>query len=388
MKKIIEKLFAFISLSLIIFRFPQISAPETSPYGHSSLLIFFQAFDKGNFIEDLTMADLEISLDDQKLKIDGLVLVKGLKVKRIEGQQIASPVLPRIIILEFRGYQYDQKFGQMIEQLFRHPYSPSDTISIVTPIKPYGFSEKTLRDYSVDQLIEAGLTVLKRDMSSTGQNQIDIFQEMTRLILDLPQALSPRDVLRAYQQNLENLKMLRQFNGSTLMRAVDFFAPIRAPKRYIVICQQEFLPIPNSEMMDRLLSHQNTMFVASELFRKIESGEAINVEPLINELISAGIVVDFLYFKMNLRVRPEIQLRELSTDMFDIYSKIARATGGTIEVTSRPAVQLKKILTNLENYYLLQCSLGGASEDKASLPYGKISVVTKKPNLSLIFYKL
>lgn len=179
MKKIIKKIFALVFLTSIIFKFPQVAESDPPQFGDSSLLVFLQALEKGNFIEDLTTADLEIFLDDQKLRVDGLVLVKGLKVKRTEGKQIASPLLPRVLILEFRAYQYDQKLGQMIEQLFRPPFSPSDTISIVTPVKPNGFSEQTLRDCSVDQLINAGLTMLKRDISSTGQNQIDIFQEMT-----------------------------------------------------------------------------------------------------------------------------------------------------------------------------------------------------------------
>lgn len=351
-------------------------------------LVFFQAFDKGNFIENLTTADMEISLNGHPLSVDSLVLVKGLKVKRIEGKAIPSPILPRVLILDFRCYQYDQKLGQMVEQLFRNPYSPTDTISLVTPIKPYGFSEQTLRDYSLEQLINAGLAVMKRDISSTGQNQLDIVQEMTRLVLNLPQAFSPRDVLREYQQNLDNLKMLRQFDGTTLMRAVDFFSQTRAQKRYIVVYQQEFLPIPNAEMMERLLSNQNTMFQASELFRKIESAQGIELEPLINELLNSGIVVDLLYFKVNPRVRPEIQLKELSTDMFEIYSKIARATGGMVEATATPAAQLKKILANSENYYLISWAAKGIPTNIFQDSQAKLVVRLKNPNLSLIYFRL
>ncbi len=381
----------FPAISFLVFftlnSFSKLEAKSIQPE-ERAVLIFLQAFDKENFVDNIAASDLEISLDGSPLKIDGLVLVKGSKVKRTEGKAIASPILPRVLILEFRGYQYEQKLGQVVEQLFRHPYSPTDMISLVTPVKPYGFSEQTLRDYSVEQLINAGLTVLKRDISSTGQKQLDIIQEMTRLILDLPQATSPRDVLREYQQNLENLKMLRLFDEATIRRAVDFYAPTRAQKRYIVICQQEFLPTPSAEMMERLLSHQDTMFQASELFRKIESAEGIELEPLISELTSSGIVLDLLYFKTNPRVRPEIQLRELSTDMFDIYSKIARATGGMVEATNTPAAQLKKILTNSENYYLISCTLEGQATDVSRISLGKPALRLKNPSLSLVYFKL
>ncbi len=382
---------AFAFLGLFIFNSTKDAGGGISQSDDSANLIFMQAFDKGQFVDILTSADLEVYVNGQIAQIDGLALVKGLEVRRSEGKSIASPVLPRVFIIEFRGSQYDPKFGQMIEHLFRSPYSPEDTISLVTPVKPYGFSSQTLREYPREELIHAGLTVLKRDISSSGQIQVDLNQEMTRLVLDLPGASTPRDalrILREYQQKLENLKMLRKFDDSTLIRAIDYFSRVRAQKHYIVVCQQEFLPIPNSEVMERLLSNQNIMFQASELFRKVESGEGEDLEPLIKELTDSGIVVNFLYFKMNPRVRPEIQIRELSTDMFDMYSELARSTGGIVEATMTPAAQLKKILANSENYYLISCPPEERDQNLFLAPEREVRVRLKSGDFSLIFFRL
>jgi len=67
--------------------------------------------------------------------------------------------------------------------------------------------------------------------------------------------------------------------------------------------------------------------------------------------------MNLIYFKADSRRRPDIKMRELSTDMFDIYSKLAYATGGLVEASNTPSAQLKKILEQTENYYLLTCQL-------------------------------
>lgn len=361
------------------------SAPRSR--SDSNSLFFIQVFDKDKFVETLTLADLEIYSGNQPLPIDGLVLVKGLKLKKSEGQNIPAPVLPRVLILEFKGYEFHQRLGQVVEHLFRRPYSPSDTISLVTPVNIYGFYSESLRDRTPEELINAGLTILKRDLSVTGKTENEIIQEMTRLVLDLQQGSSAREILMQYQQNLESLKSLRKFNPDPIIVAAGRFSEVRAIKHYIMVYQQEYLPIPNRDMMDRLLADRSIMFQASELFRSIASDETITVAPTIDELMRAGMVLNFIYFKINPRPRPDIQLRELSSDMFDIYSKLAYATGGLVESSATPSAQLKRILESTENYYLVSCPLPQDS-DTLGQPGKEIKVFIKDRNYKISLVRL
>ncbi|MGB9893687.1 MAG: hypothetical protein ACPLRA_04685 [Candidatus Saccharicenans sp.] len=349
-------------------------------------LLLLQVFDKGKFVETLNLSDFEVFTGEKLLEVKGLSLIKGLKEKRKEGAEIKSAILPRVIVLEFRGYEYDQKLGQMVEHLFRRPYSPSDTISLVTPVNVYGFFSESLRDRTPEELINAGSSILKRDLSVTGKTENEIIQELTRLVLDLQQGSSAKETLMQYQQNLESLKNIRKFNTDTLLVAAGRFSEVRALKHYVIIYQQEFLPIPNSEMMDSLLANRSIMFQASELFRSIPSDESVNLEPIIEELRRSGIVVDFIYFKTNPRPRPDIQLRELSTDMFDIYSKMAYATGGFVGSSATPSAQLKKILENTENYYLI--SYAGSSGENLEKPSSGVKARIKNKDYELTYVKL
>jgi hypothetical protein len=382
MKKILSSRLIILLFGVVL---ALVVAGQAGPDNNNLLLL--KAFDKGKFVDTLTTSDVEVYVDDKLLEVKGLTLVKGLKVKKIEGEEISSPLLPRVIILEFRCYEYDQKFGQMVEHLFRRPYSPADTISLVTPVKIYGFFSESLRDYSPEQLINAGSTILKRDIYVTGKTENEIIQEMTRLVTDLPQASSAKDILIQYQQNLESLKNIRKFDDSTLFKAASQFSKVKAQKHYIVICQQEFLPIPNSEVMDSLLSNRSLMFQASDLFQSINSGEAVNLEPVIQELTDSGIVMDFLYFKTNPRPRPEIKVKEYSTDMFDIYSKLAQSTGGLIEATTSPVAQLRKILENTENYYLISYSISPV-EQALDQPLKGVKARLKNKDYALTYLRL
>jgi len=349
-------------------------------------LLLLQVFDKGKFVETLSLSDFEVFTDGKLLDVKGLSLVKGLKEKRKEGMEIKSGVLPRVIVLEFRGYEYDQKLGQIVEHLFRTPYSPSDTISLVTPVKVYGFFSEYLRDRTPEELINAGSSILKRDLSVTGKTENEIIQELTRLVLDLQEGSSAKDTLMQYQQNLESLKNIRKFSSDTLMAAAGRFSEIRALKHYVIIYEQEFLPIPNSQMMDTLLANQSVMFQASELFRSISSDESVILEPLIEELKESGIIVDFIYFKTDPRPRPDIQLRELSTDMFDIYFKMANATGGFVGSSVTPSTQLRRILERTENYYLI--SYAGPSEENLERPTSGVKARLKNKDYKLTCVKL
>jgi len=349
-------------------------------------LLLLQVFDKGKFVETLSLSDFEVFTDGKLLDVKGLSFVKALKEKRKEGAEIKSAILPRVIVLEFRGYEYDQKLGQVVEHLFRRPYSPSDTISLVTPVKVYGFFSESLRDRTPEELINAGSTILKRDLSVTGKTENEIIQELTRLVLDLQQGSSAKETLMQYQQNLESLKNLRKFSADTLLVAADRFSEVRALKHYVIIYQQEFLPIPNSQMMDTLLANRSIMFQASELFRSISSDESIALGPLIEELKKSGIVVDFIYFKTAPRPRPDIQLRELSTDMFDIYSKMAYATGGLVSSSATPSAQLKKILESTENYYLISYIV--PTEENVEKQSEEITVRVKNKDYTLTCIKL
>ncbi|HQI22954.1 MAG TPA: hypothetical protein PKV90_07080, partial [Candidatus Saccharicenans sp.] len=163
---------------------------QDQPEKVSTGFFYLQAYDQGKFVESLTLTDLVAALEGQPLNITGLTLVKGLKVKRAEGQEIPSPILPRVIILEFKAYDFHQRMGEVVENLFRRPYNPSDVISLITPVNIYSFSSNDLRNKTPDELIKAGLTILKRDVSVAGRTENEIIDELTRLILDLQQGSS------------------------------------------------------------------------------------------------------------------------------------------------------------------------------------------------------
>ncbi|HOE15090.1 MAG TPA: hypothetical protein PLX40_09305 [Candidatus Saccharicenans sp.] len=351
---------------------------QDQPEKVSTGFFYLQAYDQGKFVESLTLADLVAALEDQPLNITGLTLVKGLKVKRAEGQEIPSPILPRVIILEFKAYDFHQRMGEVVENLFRRPYNPSDAISLVTPVNIYSFSSNDLRNKTPDELIKAGLTILKRDVSVSGRTENEIIDELTRLILDLQQGSSAKETLTQYQQNLESLKSFRKFNPQTISLAAVRFAELQAIKKYIVVYQQEFLPIPNDQTMDQLLANQGIMFQASELFRSIPSDISVVVDSTIEDLKQASMSMNLIYFKAGPKRRPDIKMRELSVDMFDIYAKLAQATGGLVEASASPAAQLKKILEQTENYYLISCQLPAPELTADQLDESEISGKTEQ----------
>jgi hypothetical protein len=73
--------------------------------------------------------------------------------------------------------------------------------------------------------------------------------------------------------------------------------------------------------------------------------------------------------------------------MFDIYSKLAQSTGGLIEATTSPVAQLRKILENTENYYLISYSISPV-EQALDQPLKGVKARLKNKDYALTYLRL
>jgi hypothetical protein len=113
----------------------------------------------------------------------------------------------------------------------------------------------------------------------------------------------------------------------------------------IILYEKRMRPIPNRQIMERLRADPEVRYEVNEVFETESTKEVMNVEPVIQALKDVNAKLDFVYMKTKTRGSRDMDKKEFSGDIYNVFSKISKATGGTVMIASRAAAALKKLIT-------------------------------------------
>lgn len=260
-------------------------------------------------------------------------------------------------ILIFQLTDYNPKIGDTVEYIFKNMIKPQDQLIIITPVKPYTFSQKTRESQTQEQLIKLTQNVLKRDIVTGTANYHEILNRMTQLVLDIgdgvgstpsaglpgggpgpPDTSDIKTQLVTYRQLRGEMKNLRKLNEKLFIRFSEIF------KKGIiyVVYQKELQVIPDRDVMEALRNNQAIRFDAMEVFLQENTDEFLDVTKLGKVLSDAAITLHFVYIKSKEKRRQGTEIKEFSNDVFNSFSKLAKTTGGIVVTTSKPEAAIKK----------------------------------------------
>lgn len=258
-------------------------------------------------------------------------------------------------ILIFQITQYDSKLGDAVDYFFKKMLKPEDQLSILTPARPYNFTSKTREAYTTDQLIAQTKKVLKRDTTVGAANYDQILQAMEAVVREISGGTdssysmsgggSGSDVkaqMLQYRQLLENLRTVRKLDENLFIKLAQFFKTLPGKNYLYVLYQEELRVIPSRQAMDNLRENVDYKADAAELFEEESSEEFMDVEKVGQVLKDASVTLNFLYINKQAKRRQGMQFKEFSGDVYNVLSKLAKATGGYLEATSKAAAALKK----------------------------------------------
>jgi hypothetical protein len=155
-----------------------------------------------------------------------------------------------------------------------------------------------------------------------------------------------KNSLTMYRQDMENLRTLRKVNEPLLMKIVDMFKTQQGKNHMVMIYEAEFRPIPNNETLSRLRAIPEIAFIVAELFSSDDQESPLDAQKFIDLLREAKVSLHFLYIKP--KDKSSVQdFKEHSADMYDVFSQIAKATGGIVETTASPEAALKSLVKAL-----------------------------------------
>lgn len=258
--------------------------------------------------------------------------------------------VPKNYVLFFEVLNYTRELGDAVTFFFDQVLAPDDQLIIYTPARVYGFSKNTLAKPK-RELSEAMKEKLRGDTAACSSNYKTIINEMKNHASEIEGGqttsadglIGIKNSLNMYRQDMENLRTLRKVNEPLLMKIVDMFKNQPGKNHMVMIYEAEFRPIPDKDTLSRLRGIPEIAFIVAELFASDDQKSPLDAPKFIDLLREAKISLHFLYIKPKDKTSVQ-DFKEHSADMYDVFSQIAKATGGIVETTASPQAALKSLI--------------------------------------------
>lgn len=283
----------------------------------------------------------------KKIFVYGMVILSFLAFFSFTGDVFAEEAAFKNYVLIFQTLDYNTRLGDAVDYFLKEVLKPEDNLLLLTPQKPYNFSQKTRQTTPLEKLIQVTKDVLKRDISVAGTTYKDIIRQMEVVVRTLtdPDTSQPKYLTSQYRQLKESLFNIRKMNEKLFIDLVGMFKQAKGENHIIILYEKRMCPIPNRQIMERLRADPETRFEVNEIFETESTKEVMNVEPVIQALKDVNTKLDFVYMKTKVRGSRDMESKEFSGDIYNVFSKISKATGGTVMIASRAEAALKKLIT-------------------------------------------
>jgi len=284
----------------------------------------------------------------KKIFVNGMAILLVLALCSLSGDVLAGAeeITSKNYVLMFHTLEYDARLGDAAEYFLKEVLKPGDNLLLFTPQRHYSFSQKTRETTPLEKLIQAAKDVLKRDISMEASTYKDINQQMEMVVRSFsdPDTAQPKNLLTQYSQLKENLFAIRKLNEKLFLDLAGMFKQAKGENHIIILYEKRMRVIPNRKTMERLKANPEVRFDVNEVLEAESLKEVMNADTVIRALKDAGVKLDFVYLNTKVRYSRDMESKEFSGDIYNVFSKIAKETGGVLMIASRAEAALKEIL--------------------------------------------
>ena len=371
---------AVILLGAPIFR---ASAQDVKPPSSQAVEVRVRVSAEGRFVDDLALKDFSVQEDGKRRSTSSLALVRGGKLVRQEGEKIAPARLERSYTLLFQVVDWDPTLAEVVDDLFGSVLKPGDSMTLVTPTKPYNLAKDALALKSKADLTKGMKDVLRKDILRGGGEYRDLINELKRLTRaisgdmsnfdeDLESDISTESFglemqIDRYRQSLMKMDRIRLVDEAKLLAFASSLKAFPGQKTVMLFYQREYRPEISPATMNNLISlyQGNGDIIGNlmDLFNFYKRETTFNADSVKKAFADAGIDFHFIFMEKKVQRVFGATMREQSEDTYPGFVEIAAATGGTSESSMNPAVAFKHAASSSDNYYILSYTPEGDIPD-------------------------
>ncbi len=330
-----------------------------------------RVFDGNNFVNNLTIEDFELYEDGKLQKIEALYLTKKSQIERREETRDFMPFTQRRFYLLFQLTDYNPKLSEAIEYFFTNVFALGDTLEVMTPMKNYTLSPKVLELKPKEKIAKDLIDFVVKDTKIGSSEYRNLLKDLKRLVRSISgqtdmtgmesnvesQSFGLAHLLARYRGSLNKLETLRVVDEKKFLAFAASLRRIRGQKNVFFFYEREFRPEINSSVMNQLMTqYQEDPALLGELqdlMHHYHRNPKLNVDHMKQAFSDSSIFFNFIFMHKNPENISGIRMTEQSEDIFEIFTQVAKATGGVVDSSQNPAAAFKAGAEIAETYYLL-----------------------------------
>ncbi|MGZ4887298.1 MAG: VWA domain-containing protein [Candidatus Aminicenantales bacterium] len=354
--------------------------------------------DGGRFVDGLGLKDFEILENGLPQSVNALYVVHGQKIDRREESQPAEPSVARSYYLLFQAVDWDPRLAEAIDYLFSSVLLPGDTMTLVTPMKPYSLQKDALATKPKEALSKGMQNILRKDIQKGGGEYRDVIKTLRRVAnaIEGPQKTAQDDIesdtsssdfglgqqLDFYRNEIKRMESIRLVDENKLVAFAESIKSRPGQKTVYLFYEREFRPEISPMTMQVLLSqYQDDPTVQGnvmDLFQFYKRESTFSADRVKKAFADADISFHFIFMDKKSQHVFGGSMHEQSEDIFPGFRELALSTGGLSEISQNPAASFKRAAASTESYYLLWYTPVNRAADGGFRPI-QVSVKAKNP---------
>jgi hypothetical protein len=222
--------------------------------------------------------------------------------------------------------------------------------------------------------------IVKKDLRMGNTEYRNSLEELKRIVRALGMLIAPKgsdvettndqystslyshgqnisNVVAAYQTVHNKLLLIRGVEQKKILNFGENLKKLKGQKIVFILYQREHIPqVPDNIMLQysNLFQDDVAMYMTLANITEFPSGDyAIDADKIEQAYADSSISAHFLFLTKLAERHSFIAMQEFSSDVFNSFKKLADATGGTVDSSSRPDLLFEKAVEATENYYLL-----------------------------------
>lgn len=380
--------------------YPQVEQHEVTV---TSVAVPVRVFANDTFVDNLKITDFEIYEEGVLQDIDALYLTKENRIAREEEYKEYYPDTSRHFYMIFQITDYNPKFSETIDHLFKNVLLPGDSLEIMTPVSTYTLSPQAWESKPRDMLSQELQGLVRKDAKMGAAAYRSLMQDLKRLVRALSgtgqasgfgdsgattSGFSLEFLLPRYRQTLEKMETLRLVDESRFVGFASKLKRIQGQKNVFFFYQREFRP----EIQPRIVSMYMSAYQdqpgilgdLQDLMNFYRRDSRVNAEVIQRAYADCSVFFNFIFMNKEPEHVSGIYMREQSEDLFELLSQIANSSGGVIDTAHDPSIAFKNGLVKANAFYILYYTPKNYQKDGA---FKSIEVKLKEKNYKLAYRK-
>jgi VWFA-related protein len=308
-----------------------------------------RVYDGNEFVENLTIEDLELFEDGKPQTIQALYLTKNALIERKQAERDYMPFLPRSFYFVFQLLDYDPNIKEALDYFFGNIYVPGDYVSIMTVFKRYSLSPEALKSNSRETVVDYIQNVIRKDTQIVAREYNQLLKEVKSIARgafrfrdpwagDEADLAVPQELIKTrYEENMQRMDDLRMVDEKKFLRFASQIKRMSGQHFVFFFYQREFRPYIDG-------------------FDYIRPRSNLNVEKVSRVFADSSVMFNFIFIGRNPPQISGIRMRELPGNIKEVFADIASATGGISNDTPNSTTAFQNVSESISKSYILYYS--------------------------------